>query len=399
MSPLSERELRDMARTAGLPAMSIDDHRLCRQCDYDLIGLPGDSVCPECGTPIQSTSFTASSSSGPHAPIRSDKLLEYSEQKLKMLRGGLTLMAVAVPVLTLLPLATWMLTTVLESVIAAGIFAGASVCWVLGVMLMAFVPMQADHLPVNVRAWYTKIGWIGLLTQFFWIPAGLAWFSYAGKAASGTSVPSLLAVAVGFRLVAVIGLLPVCWKLSVLARAANDDELADRVWSIGWCLPSALIVIAGLGQLPPTTLAVCGGLFILFVLAVAVLVMQMLLVLCVFGVRSDVAWAIRHRFQMEDRAEALREKAERRAAMMQRSADLTLDDAPHASRPAELDGSRFTHGVHDIRAAPVGSHDTRHGPTVQPRSDTPKPHTPPKPRAGGHRIEPSSDGETYDIVD
>ena len=196
-------------------------------------------------------------------------------------------------------------------------------------------------------------------------------------------------------------MIPTCWQLSLIARAANDDHLAERLWAIGWGMPAALVGLVVLGFFPTTFLIMCGGLFIFYGLTFGVFVMQLLLAKHVFDVRADVAWAIRNQNHTRYREEEFRERAAKRAAEALVSDALTLDDVPAAARAAEYEShSRFAHGEHQADIKPAGSSSTSHTPMVNPKQEqqtTQRP--PPKPLKGEHRIEQSDDGETYDIID
>jgi hypothetical protein len=235
MTPAPVGGSRVRGEVRGVQARVIAFERSCAKCGYNVQGLRWGQNCPECGTPIRSSSrFSASMVDAPIPELRRIALAARTLAWCTLAGAALAIASrVALePVLAFLAAlaalgaawGVWQITRRVDAEAAAlhegtartwqvalarwGSLAWAGACVLLAMLLAASNAAQAG---------------LGLAfgRQQFIVPAKSAWMA---------GVASLLLV-VGL---AALGLLAV--RLADLAQWGNDDETAQGFYTGAWCV-------------------------------------------------------------------------------------------------------------------------------------------------------------------
>jgi hypothetical protein len=193
--------------------------RACRRCGYNLKGLPGGSVCPECGTP-----FTAATIQGRFNDNLTDAPLEY----LRSLRGGLLILAGSVVLAIAGLISSFFLG--FDAIAGAALLTG--VLWVTGVWLTtssrplddSFAPdavLDSAQLRTSCRVLQ-----MGTLVGALMFSAG--WVLLQSPTASQALVSSLVVGAAIFYGIAILALIPFGVYLSAMSDWAGHDKLGTQ---------------------------------------------------------------------------------------------------------------------------------------------------------------------------
>lgn len=229
---LSEAYLKSLR--GGKPPVQRD--RSCRRCGYNLKGLPGGSVCPECGTPSRDVSIQ-----GRFNDNLTDAPLEY----LRTLRGGLLLLAGSVLFLVAALIMSFFIG--IYALIGAAVV--SCVLWIPGVWITtsprslddSFAPdavLDSARLRNACRSLQvaTLIG--GLMFSGSWI------VSQSPTASSGL-VSALVVGAAIFYGIAILALIPLSVYLSAMSDWAGHDQLGMQFRIVSFTIAIAAMLSLG----------------------------------------------------------------------------------------------------------------------------------------------------------
>lgn len=293
----------------------VHDHRPCRRCGYDLLGLPADGSCPECGAPVQSQGFDKR-----FADTLTDAPLPYLKRLTLAfwILAGSILVAVLARVLDAFGVFTL---GVLSPVLADGAILLATASWLLGVWLATPTRPRTELTAPDPLLDSPGLRRAIRVTQSAAPLAALA-------AAAIPHTPPALAVALFFvtgalGIVAFLGASALCAYLSALADWAGDTGVADRLRASAWGIAVMGLISLGcvlLSPLAPSLLVVGSWTSLLLLLAVV------LFVFAIFELGRLTAWAVANHITGVERDERI--AARRKRASEELAARVTrLDDA------------------------------------------------------------------------
>ncbi len=289
----------------------VRDHRPCRRCGYDLMGLPADGSCPECGAAIAHRDDTRFADNLTDAPLDYLKRLTIAAWvlALSILLGAGARVLIAFGVITL-------------PQVADGALVLATSAWALGVLLVTTKREKTDKTTHDALLDTPKFRAAVRLTQ---AAAPLA----AMSAVAAVRMPSP-AIAIAFvvaagvlGLVAFLGASALCAYLSSLADWAGDNGVAERfrasAWGIAVC-GLASLVSALLAPLAPAMIVVAAWASVFLFLAVC------LFAFCIFELGRLTSWAVSNNITAAARDERVAARQHRESEeFTQRVSD--IDDA------------------------------------------------------------------------
>ena len=191
----------------------------CRNCGYDLRGLPADGTCPECGTPV-----------GAGYRLLDDNLVLAPRSYLKVLAFGCVLLGLGVlgGVVSIGlsfrehgPL--WLAASAFFAIYALGV-------WIITRPARSTVASGGSPLPSWPRWWarVSQWGWAAALS-LQWGATTLSLQAIAAGGMPGGEVRSMRAGALAAAIIALLGIVPTCVHASALAGWAGADVLAERL--------------------------------------------------------------------------------------------------------------------------------------------------------------------------
>ncbi|MCK4873794.1 MAG: hypothetical protein KAS72_13820 [Phycisphaerales bacterium] len=270
-----------------LKGQVLDEDRMCHKCGYNLRGLKGSGVCPECGTSI-GLSFVRFHDSLDEAPL----------PYLKKLRLGATLMLYAGLLVGVLTLASPVIRSQLRYGPAVVNQSAVIVVamWCVGVYLLTAPRPRLGSPEGDSRDWrlrrllvrWTSLGWIALPVVVIILAHVRTW---------STQVESILCAS-GFVgcVIGIFAMVALSGYLAGLTSWAYDLQLSERfsrlVWGVVWgiTLAESLAVIAGV---------VVFGIAGLFTFLAGAFMFLLWLVGMVYSLhriavlRTMLAWAVR----------------------------------------------------------------------------------------------------------
>ncbi|HRP63864.1 MAG TPA: hypothetical protein PK400_11260 [Phycisphaerales bacterium] len=296
----------------GPEARVIDTDLPCRNCSYNLRGLPSDRVCPECGAPIRK-----------QRPAEYSLLSDAPLAEIKQLRLGLWMaMAslVATPIVMLV--STIMSVRSGSDMVIKGGFVLLSLMWAAAVWLMT----PGLQTPEAVRHGFSRESKLRLAarySQLAWPAAMLLILLGATGAASSLGWISLLVL----QLVGIAGLMTLSVVLSRLADWCCD-EFAGRLLNITlWALPISTFVFLTMPFISVMRFFVCMA-SALWLAAMGTFLLSLV------SVTISVSWSVFHAKQRLAREQRAREKAANAVARLPRFSD---DEIPLADGPLPRD--------------------------------------------------------------
>jgi len=314
--------------TARVTGELVVDSRPCPSCGYDLRGLFVGGNCPECGRIIGITRKRQES-----------HLINAPKPYLLSMLAGFALMSVASLLVLSLWIASvwWRPTTPIEVAVVNFGVVGA---WLAGVLLvLRSRPDQIrspedrarlELVPLRLSILVTQ-GFLALFAVFDYIDLvngwGPAWW-----------------IALGSLFVGILGFVPLCYYLAVVADWGRDESMAARFRNVGWFLAVfALLLLAlrAMTMMPHPALAMIGGFqwmaiigIVLCIPVVLVSVAQMAWGFCWLLLNAR-AMEARDRRQAEKAAREAQAAAERTAAILSSVPQPapTPDDDPRRGPP------------------------------------------------------------------
>ncbi len=306
----------------------VVDSRPCPSCGYDLRGLFVGGHCPECGRIIGITRKRQES-----------HLINAPKPYLLTMLAGFALMSVASFLVLSLWIASiwWRPTTPIE---VAVVNFGVVGVWLIGVLLtLRSRPDQIrspedraklELMPLRLSILVTQ-GFLVLFAVFDYIDLVNGW-------------PSAWWIALASMGVGILGFVPLCYYLAVVADWGRDEAMAARFRNVGWFLAVfalLLFVLRGMTMMPHPALAMIGGFqwmamigIVLCIPVVLVSVGQMAWGFCWLLLNARASEE-RDRRQAEKTARQAQAAAERTAAILSSVAapDLTPHDDPRRGPP------------------------------------------------------------------
>ncbi len=214
----------------------VQSDRPCRRCGYNLKGLPGVSVCPECGTP-----FTVVSIQGRFCDNLTDAPLEY----LRMLRGGLLLLAGSVLIL----IASLILSFFIGSQALAGAALLSGILWISGVWITTSSRPPDDSFAPDVVLDSARLRTTCRMLQAATLIGGLSfsagWILSQSPTASQGIITSLVVGAAIFYAIAILALIPFGVYLSAMSDWAGHDKLGAQFRVVSFTIAIAALLSLG----------------------------------------------------------------------------------------------------------------------------------------------------------
>jgi hypothetical protein len=378
-NPLLPKALRNPAKDP------FATDRPCPRCEYNLRGLKPGMNCPECGLLI----VTAAK-----AMAGDESLTSAPRWYLKMLAWSLCTCALSA-FLGIFALIQQRPQSI-NWVIILGIVAACG--WITGVWFASQPKPQSVVQRVAPRMQMRYPRWAARLTQICWLglPMGIGISAHLDAAAMQTAAMTGIAFARPVistallwggwisALIAIFGMIVVCYLLADLAEWASDSSLAERFGLAGIGLPLGTPIAIGAfytyGMFGPITLlAVIAG-----VLGCIAVIMSMGVLAHGVGQLAYLAiWAVKNKETQEESLER-REKREREydQEMIDRLDPTPIAPQPEfashrpaASRPLE----------HEFAAPPPLVHDPSEQPLVIPANE--------------HIVERSAKPMPYDLAE
>lgn len=99
---------------------------ICQQCGYDLLGLPSEGLCPECGQAYDRASGRGIASRAAAELERGDRIALYAKVGILVMLG---LVAVGLAVAGAWMTANWQRALMIGGTIAGALFAMAGMVW------------------------------------------------------------------------------------------------------------------------------------------------------------------------------------------------------------------------------------------------------------------------------
>lgn len=301
---------------------AIMTDRPCTRCGYNLRGLDTSGVCPECGAAIvvrkKSVRFA-------------DTLIDAPMWYLKLIAGGMGLMAAVVVVAVGLWLASW----IGGRLPAGGLAALANACVWFGAVWMVTTPRPHGERTVKDPILdHARLRLAARVCQGLW--AGSAGLIALG-AATGAVVFDVLGGVL--TLGALFGLVPLGVYLSSLADWSGDTGVGSRLRASVWCIAvcgSLLLVVALL-------LLVSFPFRLLLAVAMVGLSLIVMVGFVLFGVSViqmslGALWAIQNSHEAREREIRMAERKRREAEKAWKRADAAAS-AQAAKSPREEDQS------------------------------------------------------------
>ncbi len=294
--------------------MTVMDDRACVNCGYNLKGLRGDGVCPECGRAIRVKKKDI--------PRYTDALVNAPKMWLAGLAFGSTLLFASV--LCVMTLFVVSLALPAGAKFAAAIMQlAAAAIWYIGVLISTQPRPVMPTTQIDPRKEWSGLRRSARITQVFWVlmPTCMAVYWYLYNAAAAT-VPrgappgdGLVWGAIACFAVGAVGLIWLCIYLSNIAFW-GDDEIGANFRTCAW-LVGAAATLTFLDTLNSMTNAILMGgfwaslvrvMFMFFVLLPAVY-----LVYCLFRMQRMARWALTNHSIADARNRRLQAQARKNA--------------------------------------------------------------------------------------
>lgn len=275
----------------------METDRPCRNCGYNLRGLPTGGVCPECGSPILKRRVKGPPDELMHAPPRHIRLLGLGVLALSfgvLAAGGSAMLAL------------------LGSEAARLLKVAAIALWLPGVAIICAPRPAPPPDSVRLDEW-TVSRVISAATQAAWLVVFLGLLFGPRSAPPGSIWAATTSIAGGIGLV---GAAAVHWLLGNIAGWSNDPVRAFRMKALVWVMsPVAFLYVieADLRLVFPTPFSAGGGIDLMWPLAIGTYAYALWSVL---QLTRTISWARRNAIEARERDRRLKARfaAERAAA-------------------------------------------------------------------------------------
>lgn len=369
--PDADMSPHDEPHPARHNAQLVVDSRPCPSCGYDLRGLFVGGNCPECGRIIGITRTRQES-----------HLINAPKPYLLTMLAGFVLMSAASFLVLSLWIASvwWRPATPLE---VAVVNFGVVGVWLAGVLLvLRSRPDQIRSPEDRARLELVPLRSSILVTQCFL--AAFAVFDYIDLAHGW---PAAWWIALASMAVGILGFVPLCYYLAIVAEWKRDESMAARFRNLGWLLAFfalALLVLRAMSLTPHPALLMIGRFQWMAVIGIVICVPVVLV--SVAQMAWGFHWLLLNARASEERDRRQAEKAAREAQVhAQRAAAVISSFAPDPA-PSLADDPR--RGPPPVPFAP----------TEQPPDDRPQ-SAGPLVRHANEQVIPKTSDAPYGLAD
>jgi len=301
MSPIDPDSLR------RLSPLTIEEDRKCVSCGYNLLGLRVDSICPECGRPIQVRRKSI--------PRYTDNLINAPKLWLASFAFGCFILFVAGMSMLVTLIILSVAPTNAKFSIAIGVCLAACLWFVASFIVTQPRPMM-PLTAIDPKKEWRGLRWSARITQFFWIGmAALVAFSWHSLARNVTPSPYILYSAFTCFVIAAAGLMWLCVYISNIAFW-GDQEVGTNFRTCAWMIGAAAFLgIVTVFNILTNAILIGGfwatmiyGLFLFFIV-----VPEFYLMYCLFQLQHMARWALTNHAIADAKTRRLKAQAERNA--------------------------------------------------------------------------------------